>query len=41
MNVFLKVKNLIPIYHINGVITIPDNVVIISEDYVSLFRPND
>ncbi len=38
---FIKMKNLIPIYHIHGVKNIPESIVITNEDYVSLFRPND
>lgn len=38
---FSKIKDLIPIYHIHGVRTSPDNIVITNEDYVSLFRPTD
>ncbi|MEN6314457.1 MAG: SIR2 family protein [Clostridiaceae bacterium] len=38
---FVKVNNLIPIYHIHGIRTVPNSIVITNEDYVSLFRPND
>lgn len=34
-------KDIIPIYHLHGVRTIPDSIVISNEDYVSLFRPNE
>lgn len=38
---FIKISDLIPIYHIHGIRTSPDNIIITNEDYVSLFRPND
>ncbi len=38
---FINVNALIPIYHIHGIRTIPDSIVITQEDYTSLFRPND
>lgn len=37
----IKVKNLIPIYHIHGIHTLPATIIITNEDYVTLFRPND
>lgn len=33
-------KNLIPIYHLHGIRTNPDSIIISQEDYISLFRPN-
>lgn len=33
-------SNLIPIYHLHGIRTDPDSIVISQEDYISLFRPN-
>lgn len=38
---FFKVKDIIPIYHIHGIINDPENIVLTNEDYVSLFRPGD
>lgn len=38
---FINVKDLVPIYHIHGLRTTPDSIVITQEDYTSLFRPND
>lgn len=38
---FIKTENLIPIYHIHGIRTYPESIIITNEDYVSLFRPND
>lgn len=38
---FVKIKNLIPIYHIHGIKTDPQNIVITNEDYIYQFRPND
>lgn len=34
-------KNLIPIFHLHGVRTHPNSIVITQEDYISLFRPNE
>ncbi|MBK8418871.1 SIR2 family protein [Candidatus Villigracilis saccharophilus] len=34
-------KNIIPIYHLHGMRTNPEEIVISQEDYVSLFRPNE
>ncbi len=31
---------LIPVYHLHGIRTNPDSIIITQEDYVSLFRPN-
>tara|TARA_R110002012_G_scaffold99170_2_gene237083 strand:+ start:509 stop:1876 length:1368 start_codon:yes stop_codon:yes gene_type:complete len=33
-------QNLIPIYHLHGIRTAPDSIIISQEDYISLFRPN-
>lgn len=33
-------KNLIPVYHLHGIRTNPNSIVISQEDYISLFRPN-
>jgi ArsR family metal-binding transcriptional regulator len=33
-------QNLIPIYHLHGVRTNPNSIIISQEDYISLFRPN-
>jgi hypothetical protein len=33
-------RGLIPIYHLHGIRTNPDSIVISQEDYISLFRPN-
>jgi hypothetical protein len=33
-------QNLIPIYHLHGIRTNPNSIIISQEDYVSLFRPN-
>ncbi len=33
-------QNLIPIYHLHGIRTNPDSIIISQEDYISLFRPN-
>lgn len=33
-------KGLIPIYHLHGVRSNPDSIIISQEDYISLFRPN-
>lgn len=33
-------KNLIPIYHLHGIRTNPNSIIISQEDYISLFRPN-
>jgi hypothetical protein len=38
---FISQKNIIPIYHLHGVRTHPDELVISQADYVSLFRPNE
>lgn len=38
---FIKIQNLTPVYHIHGINTNPDSIIITNEDYVSLFRPND
>jgi hypothetical protein len=38
---FTKINNLIPIYHMHGIRTIPESLIITNEDYVSLFRPNN
>lgn len=34
-------KNTIPVYHLHGIRTNPEEIVISQEDYVSLFRPNE
>jgi hypothetical protein len=33
-------KKLIPIYHLHGIRTNPNSIIISQEDYISLFRPN-
>lgn len=33
-------KGFVPIYHLHGIRTNPDSIVITQEDYISLFRPN-
>lgn len=33
-------RNLIPIYHLHGIRTNPNSIIISQEDYISLFRPN-
>jgi hypothetical protein len=33
-------QNLVPIYHLHGIRTNPDSIIISQEDYISLFRPN-
>jgi len=33
-------KDLIPIYHLHGIRSNPDSIIISQEDYISLFRPN-
>lgn len=38
---FFKIKNIIPIYHIHGIMNDPKNIVLTNEDYISLFRPGD
>jgi hypothetical protein len=34
-------KDVIPVYHLHGIRTNPEEIVISQEDYVSLFRPNE
>jgi SIR2-like protein len=34
-------KNVTPVYHLHGIRTNPEEIVIAQEDYVSLFRPNE
>ncbi|QTM98151.1 SIR2 family protein [Sediminibacillus dalangtanensis] len=34
-------KGVIPIYHLHGLRTDPDSIIITQEDYVQLFRPNE
>ena len=34
-------KGVIPVYHLHGIRTNPDEIIITQEDYVSLFRPNE
>jgi hypothetical protein len=34
-------KGIVPIYHLHGIRSSPDSIVISQEDYVSLFRPNE
>lgn len=38
---FMQIKGLVPVYHIHGRRTHPDEIVITNEDYVSQFRPSD
>jgi hypothetical protein len=38
---FTSRKGLIPIFHLHGVRTDPEGLIISQEDYVSLFRPNE
>lgn len=38
---FVKINNMIPIYHIHGVRTHSESIVITNEDYAKLFRPSD
>lgn len=33
-------KNLIPVYHLHGIRTNPNSIIISQEDYINLFRPN-
>lgn len=33
-------KDLVPVYHLHGIRTNPDSIIITQEDYVTLFRPN-
>jgi hypothetical protein len=33
--------NLIPVYHLHGIRTNPNSIIISQEDYISLFRPNE
>lgn len=33
-------QGLIPVYHLHGIRTNPDSIIISQEDYISLFRPN-
>ena len=40
-NSFIKINHLTPVYHMHGIKTDPDSIIITNEDYVSLFRPND
>nr|WP_275899419.1 SIR2 family protein [Pectobacterium brasiliense] len=34
-------KGLIPVYHLHGLRTNPESIIITQEDYISLFRPNE
>lgn len=34
-------KNIIPVYHLHGLRTNPESIIITQEDYISLFRPNE
>lgn len=34
-------KEMIPIYHLHGMCSNPDSIIISQEDYISLFRPNE
>lgn len=34
-------KGVIPVYHLHGIRTNPEGIIITQEDYVSLFRPNE
>ncbi len=33
-------KGVIPVYHLHGIRTNPDSIIITQEDYIELFRPN-
>ena len=39
-NQLVAPKGLIPVYHLHGLRTNPDSIIITQEDYTSLFRPN-
>lgn len=39
-NELISPKNLIPVYHLHGIRTNPDSIIITQEDYIQLFRPN-
>lgn len=34
-------KSIVPVYHLHGLRTNPESIVITQEDYISLFRPNE
>ena len=38
---FTKIEGMVPVYHIHGINTKPNSIVIKNEDYACLFRPND
>lgn len=37
----IKPTNLVPVYHLHGVRTNPESIIIAQEDYVALFRPSE
>ena len=39
--IFSCKKDLIPIYHMHGIKTDPDSIIITNEDYIKLFRPDE
>jgi hypothetical protein len=39
--VFVAPRNQIPVFHLHGLRTNPDSIVITQDDYVKLFRPNE
>lgn len=40
-NQLVAPKGFIPIYHLHGIRTNPNSIIITQEDYISLFRPNE
>lgn len=40
-NELMSAKGIIPIYHLHGIRTNPNSIVITQDDYISLFRPNE
>lgn len=39
--IFIAAEGKIPIYHLHGIRTIPNSIIISDEDYIKLFRPNN